>query len=322
MKEIVVVDIGGTNARFAIASLDGAGTELGMIRRYGTADHGSLGAAWESFARERGRELPRAASIAVAGGLGGETVKLANSPWVVRPWTLSLELGVDQLTLVNDFGAMAHAVNALPDDSFEWLGGAHGGRPAEGLMTVIGPGTGLGVAMVLRRDGEHHIVETEGGHIDFAPVDAIEEQILQRLRSRHLRVSVERIVSGPGLANIYEALAAIEGQPARMRDDASLWSDALDGSDRLASSALDRLCLSFGSIAGDIALAQGANVVVLTGQLSQRLAARLRGGGFMDRFLGKGRYRSRMEAMPVLVCRHEEPGLYGAATAFRKEHEG
>jgi glucokinase len=320
LKEIVVVDVGGTNARFAIARLNGAVAELSDIRRYGTADHSSLGAAWQSFARDLGGILPKAASIAVAGALGGETVKLTNSPWIVRPRTLPQELGVDELTLVNDFGAMAHAVNALGDDQFEWMAGPHPGRPAEGVITVIGPGTGLGVAMVLRRGSSQHVIETEGGHMDFAPLDALEEKILQRLRNRHLRVSVERIVSGPGLANIYEALAAIEATPAQMRTDADLWAAAIEGSDQLAATALDRFCMSFGSVAGDLALAQGAAAVVITGQLSQRIADRLRSGDFTERFVSKGRYRSRMESLPVLLCRHEEPGLYGAAAAFQKEH--
>ena len=320
MTDIVVVDIGGTNARFAIASLNGEVARLSTIKRYGTADYSSLGAAWQSFARDLGGQIPRAASIAVAGGLGGETVKLANSPWVVRPRSLPDELGLEQLTLVNDFGAMAHAVDALDDGDLEWIAGPQSGRPKEGVISVIGPGTGLGVAMVLRRGGQCHVIETEGGHVDFAPLDALEEKILDRLRSRHLRVSVERIVSGPGLANIYEALAAIEGVPAQMRDDATLWADALDGSDPLASAALDRLCMNFGSVAGDVALTQGAMAVVLTGQLSQRFGDRLRSGDFVERFRSKGRYRSRMEAMPVLLCHHPEPGLFGAAAAFQKEH--
>jgi glucokinase len=320
MTDIVVADVGGTNARFAIATLDGPEPRLSEIRRYDTADHSSLASAWRSFASDLGRSLPRAASIAVAGGLGGDVVKLANCPWIVRPSTLADELGLDRLTLVNDFGAMAHAVDALADDSLEWIAGPRSGRPAEGVISVIGPGTGLGVAMVLRRAGHHHVIETEGGHIDFAPLDTLEEQILARLRSRHLRVSVERIVSGPGLANIYEAIASIEGTPARIRDDASLWAAATDGSDPLASAALDRLCMSFGSVAGDLALAQGASAVVITSQLARRVVDRLRGGAFVERFLAKGRYRSRMEAMPVLLCRHPEPGLYGAAAAFQKEH--
>jgi glucokinase len=320
VTEIVVVDIGGTNARFAIAEFNGSVARLSAVRRFGTAEFSNLGAAWQSFARELGGDIPKAASIAVAGGLGGDTVKLANSPWIIRPRGLHEELGIEQLTLVNDFGAMAHAIDNLADEDLEVIAGPSGGRPHDGVISVVGPGTGLGVAMVLRRDGQHHVIETEGGHIDFAPLDAIEEKILDRLRGRHLRVSVERIVSGPGLANIYEALAAIEGAPAQMRDDATLWADAIDGSDQLASNALDRLCMSFGSVAGDIALAQGASAVVITGQLSRRIADRLRSGSFIDRFCSKGRYRSRMEAMPILLCRHPEPGLLGAAAAFQKEH--
>ena len=320
MTDIVVADIGGTNARFAIANLAATRIELGEIRRYGTADHASLGSAWRRFAIDVGGELPKSAAIAVAGALGADTVKLANSPWVIQPWGLRRELGVDRMTLVNDFGAMAHAVATLEDDKFDWIAGPRSGRPSDGLITVIGLGTGLGIAMVLRRGGQNHIIETEGGHVDYAPLDALETKMSERLRSRHLRVSAERIVSGPGLANIYEALAAIEGAPARIRDDPGLWADAIAGSDRLASTALDRLCMSFGSVAGDIALAQGARAVVITGSLSQRIAERLRSGGFIERFVSKGRYRGRMETMPVLLCRDEEPGLYGAAAAFRHDH--
>jgi glucokinase len=256
----------------------------------------------------------------VAGALGGETVKLTNSPWIVRPATLPEELGLDQLTLVNDFGAMAHAADALADDQFERIAGPARSRPSEGIITVIGPGTGLGVAMVLRRAGEHHVIETEGGHMDFAPLDAIEEQILQRLRNRFPRVSIERVVSGPGLANVYEALAAMDGAAAQIRDDAALWAAAVGSSDPLASAALDRFCMSFGSVAGDVALVQGASTVVITGQLSQRIVDRLREGAFVERFLSKGRYRGRMEAIPILLCRHSEPGLYGAAAAFGKKY--
>jgi glucokinase len=146
------------------------------------------------------------------------------------------------------------------------------------VITVIGPGTGLGVAMALRRNGRHEVVETEGGHLEFAPLDEVEQRIVDRLRGRYGRVSAERIVSGPGLANIYDALAKSDGGAARIGDDAELWASALDGSDPLAATALDRLCMSFGSVAGDIALAQGASAVVITGNLAQRMADRLRGG--------------------------------------------
>ncbi len=319
--DVVVVDVGGTNVRFAVADLADGRIELGDVLRYATGAHSSLAAAWRHFADEHGRPLPSAASVAIAGGLGGETVKLANSPWVVRPATLAAELGVGQLTLVNDFGAMAHAVDSLNADQLELIGGPAAPWPVrDGAVSVIGPGTGLGVAMLLRHGGVGHVIETEGGHIDFAPLDQLEEKILARLRARHLRVSVERIVSGPGLANVHEALAEIEGVPAMIRSDAALWAEALSGDDALAAAALDRWCLSFGSFVGDAALIQGASAVVLTGQLSQRIADRLCAGPFLERFRNKGRYRVRMEAIPIYLCRHPEPGLYGAAAAFKKEH--
>jgi glucokinase len=322
MSEIVVADIGGTNARFAIARLGAREVELGPVHRYGTADHGSLDAAWRHFERDIDRDLPRSASIAIAAPLGrDDVIKLTNSPWKIQPASLAVELGLEWLHLVNDFGAMAHAVATLPDEQFEWIGGPERERPGNGVITVIGPGTGLGVAMALRRNGRHEVVETEGGHIEFAPLDEVEQRIVDRLRGRYGRVSAERIVSGPGLANIYGALAKSDGGAARIGDDAILWASALDGSDPLAATALDRLCMSFGSVAGDIALAQGASAVVITGNLAQRMADRLRGGAFLERFRSKGRYRGLMAEMPILLCVHPEPGLHGAAVAFRTEQD-
>jgi glucokinase len=321
MTEIVVADIGGTNARFAIAKIGAREVELGPVHRYGTADHGSLDAAWRHFERDSDRELPRSASIAIAAPLGRETIKFTNSPWIIRPNSLAAELGLSLLRLVNDFGAMAHAVATLPDEHFEWIGGPRRGRPGNGVITVIGPGTGLGVAMALRRSGRHEVVETEGGHLEFAPLDEVEQRIVDRLRGRYGRVSAERILSGPGLANIYDGLAGGDGGASRIGDDAILWASALDGSDPLAASALDRLCMSFGSVAGDIALAQGASAVVITGNLAQRMADRLRGGGFLERFRSKGRYCGLMAEMPILLCVHPEPGLHGAAVAFRTEQD-
>ena len=137
--------------------------------------------------------------------------------------------------------------------------------PEQGVISIVGPGSGLGVAHVLRRDRHNHVIECEGGHMDFAPVDEIEDMILARLRKQFGRVSVERVVSGAGLANIYEALAAIEGRAVKTGDNKVLWTAALEGRDTLAIVALDRFCLILGSVAGNIALAHGANAVVLAG---------------------------------------------------------
>jgi glucokinase len=172
----------------------------------------------------------------------------------------------------------------------------------------------------LRREDGYDVIATEGGHVDFAPLDPLEDRILQHLRENFRRVSVERLVSGRGLLNIYEALGTIENRPYTLRDEKDLWTAALEGTDTLAAAALDRLCLIFGAAAGDFALAQGASAVVLAGGLGLRLAGYLPRSGFRDRFLAKGRFERLMSDMPVKVIVHPQPGLFGAAAAFASSH--
>lgn len=321
MTEIVAVDVGGTHARFAIAEIEGGRVRsLGEACTLKTAEHASLQMAWEDFAQQLGRPLPRAVAIAFAGPVQGEVLKLTNNPWVIRPALIPQKLGVDRYKVVNDFGAVAHAVAQLSDGDFRHLCGPERPLPEEGVISVVGPGTGLGVAQLLRRDGRYEVIETEGGHTDFSPLDSLEDKILAHLRKRHRRVSVERIAAGMGLGNIYEALASFEGRSVKSGDDKALWTAALAGEDSLAAAALDRFCLSLGAIAGDIALAQGASAVVIAGGLGQRLADHLPRSGFRDRFIAKGRFERMMDEMPVKLITHPQPGLYGAAAAFAKEH--
>jgi glucokinase len=321
VTEVVVADIGGTHARFAIASLAGghvAGfSEVSTLK---TNDHASLQIAWDDFGSSLGRPLPRAAAIAVAGPVGGEVLRFTNNPWVIRPSLVREKLAVDAFTIVNDFAAVAHAIGGLPPKNFAHLCGPDRPLPTEGVISVIGPGTGLGVAQLVRNANRAIVVQTEGGHIDYAPLDTIEDAILSFIRRSLTRVSAERIVSGPGLANIYQALAAMEGRQARHIDDPTLWTSALCGEDHLAAAALDRFCLALGAVAGDIALAQGATGVVLAGGLSQRLASHLPRSGFVDRFVAKGRFEAMMINIPVKLLTHPQPGLFGAAAAFAAEH--
>ena len=142
------------------------------------------------------------------------------------------------------------------------------------------------------------MIETEGGHIDFAPLDGLEDKILNYLRRSFRRVSVERIACGSGLVNLYNAIASIEGKAVQHPDDKALWAAALEGSDPLAIAALDRFFLSLGAVAGDLALAHGANAVVIAGGLGYRLKDRFAISGFADRFIAKGRFERRMEAIP------------------------
>jgi glucokinase len=317
VTEIVAVDIGGTHARFAIAEVErGRVVSLGEDCTLKTAEHASLQTAWEEFGRRVGRPLPTGAGIAIAGPIQGEVLKLTNNPWVIRPDLIPNTLGADRYALVNDFGAVGHAVAQLDASHFRHVCGGDRPLPEEGVVSIVGPGTGLGVAQLLRREGRYHVIETEGGHIDFAPLDTLEDRILAELRNRYRRVSVERVAAGPGLANIYEALAHIEGRPAAFADDKALWAAAMSGEDSLAAAALDRFCLSLGAVAGDIALAHGADAVVIAGGLGLRLADHLPKSGFHGRFVAKGRFERRMDDMPVKLITHPQPGLFGAAAAF------
>ena len=320
-RRVAVADVGGTHARFALAEIDSRRVlSLGEPVTLKTNEHGSFQLAWQEFGRRAGIHLPNELAIAFAGPIGGEVLKLTNNPWVIRPALIKERLDVDRYTIVNDFGAVAYAVATLPDEHFRHLCGPDVPLPREGVISIAGPGTGLGVAALLRRRDHYEVIETEGGHVDFAPLDSLEDKILVQLRRNFRRVSVERVVAGQGLPNLYEALAAIENLDVTIHDEKELWASALAGTDSLATAALDRLCLSLGAVAGDMALAQGAVAVVVAGGVGLRLADYLPRSGFRDRFIAKGRFERRMDEMPVKLITHPQPGLFGAAAAFAKEH--
>jgi glucokinase len=325
--ELVAIDVGGTNARFTLARIAPDGTiVLGECVTLATHDHASFQTAWEAFARQTGGTLPRAVAIAIAGPVGGEVIRFTNNPWTIQPAQLPAQLGVDRVTLVNDFGAVGYAVLHADATDFLHLAGPDVALPTSGTISVVGPGTGLGVAHVWRdgrplsEKGASHVQATEGGHTDFAPLDGIDDALLARLRQRHNRVSTERVVSGPGLVDIYETLAALEGRTCPPQDDKTLWQSGTDGTDSLAAAAVERFCLSLGSAAGDLALAQGAAAVVIAGGLGLRIKDTLVASGFASRFRAKGRFEAMMAALPVKLITHPQPGLLGAAAAFAREH--
>lgn len=316
MTEIVAADIGGTHARFAIAQVAaGRVVALGDPVILRAADFTGLAPAWAAFAAALGRPLPRHAGIAVAAPPGA-IYKFTNSDWVVRPEALKADPGLDDFILINDFAAVAHAVAGLDATHFRTVTGPTTPLMAGRHTSIIGPGTGLGVAQLLR-DGDHyHVIATEGGHIGFSPVDAIEAQVAARVAARHGRCSIERLVSGTGLADIAATLAENAGVALPPRDDKALWIAALAGDDPLLDEAIEIFCRIWGSITGDLALAHGAEAVVLAGGIGTRLGPRLAASGFAARFIAKGRYADRQAALPVLQITHPEPGLYGAAAAL------
>lgn len=314
--QIVTADIGGTHARFALADIaDGRVVQLHPEITLRAADYASLQTAWEAFAAQIGSPLPRAAAIALACPIHGDVLQMTNNPWIIRPALIPEKLGIDAYRLVNDFEAVGYAVAHVGQEHLRHLCGPDTALP-DGMISIVGPGTGLGVGAVLRTPDLIHVIATEGGHLDFAPLDPIEDHILHILRQTFRRVSTERIVSGPGLLNIYHALVTLEARPVQFHDDKALWRAALDGADSLAAAALDRFCRSLGAVAGDIALAQGAQSLVIAGGLGARLADRLPLSGFAERFVAKGRFEAMMARMPVKLITHPQPGLFGAAAAF------
>jgi len=320
--DLVSVDIGGTHARFVIASVaDDGGIVLGEPETLHTKDHASFQTAWEDFRERQGGSLPPRVALSVAGPVGGEVIRFTNNPWIIRPALMESKLGVEKWTIVNDFAAVAHAVARAPEDQFVHLTGPDQPLAAEGTISVLGPGTGLGVAQLYRTPDSYRVTATEGGHIDFAPLDSIEDAILAHFRKSHTRVSIERVVSGPAIRDIRRVLAAMEGKPVAEEDDVTLWKRGMEDRDSLAAAAVDRFCLSLGSVAGDIALAQGGfGGVVIAGGLGYRLRDHLPLSGFAERFRAKGRFAELMASIPVKLIVHPQPGLFGAAAAFTAEH--
>lgn len=315
--KLVAGDIGGTHARFAIATVDaGRVVSIDEERILRTSDFPTLQLAWQHYRAGLNCSPPRQAALAVAAPVGAEVISFTNNPWVVFPSKLNDELAIDSHILLNDFAAIGHAIAQAEPSDFLHLAGPIGDLPVCGTISVIGPGTGLGVAYVVRDGVSYTVRETEGGHIAYAPNDPFEDQIVADLRRRFQRVSAERVVSGPGLLDIYRTLARLEREPMPTCDATTLWASALDASDSLEATAVDRFCGALGSVAGDLVLAQGASAAVVAGGLGFRLRRRLLSSPFVSRFADKGRFQEAMSLVPVKLIVRREPGLFGAASAF------
>ena len=311
----VVADIGGTHARFAVAETANGQLTLASPKVLLTKDYASLQEAFAAYAAGLAAP-PRRAAFAVAGPVGQDAFKLTNSSWHFRQSTLKDDLQLDGAWLVNDFAAIAHAIPHCPPADFQVLSEAAFDLPRQGAISVVGPGTGLGVGLLVRRRDEDVVVPTEGGHAGFAPPDGDGLVLLQSLLNQMPRVSAERVLCGDGLTLIYKALSA---QPDEARDPIALWDAAIAGQDALAAKALDRWLVLLGMFAGDVALVQGAGAVVMAGGILPRLGAGRVTPSFMAGFCSKGRFTAAMKALPVAILATGQPGLMGAA-ALLKSH--
>jgi len=326
MHELALIgDIGGTNARFALTDLTADAPQILKEQTLTDAGFHSLRDAAQHYLQATQVEPARAA-LAVASPIEGEDITLTNRDWSFNRGTLQHALGLDDLRLINDFAAIAWAAPHLATSDRIAI---HGPliTPPRGPVTLIGAGTGLGVALLTGSATQGwHAVPTEGGHASFAPIDDEERTIAAWLRVRHGRVSTERLLSGHGLSNIDACLRGVEPVPASAAQTGSRRSkdvvDAALAGEADAVHALRRFCRIYGAVAGDAALLHGANTVMIAGGVVLHFLDFFRASEFMEAFTAKGRHADYMRRMAVQVITHPNPGLLGAAVAARQGISG
>ncbi len=305
MAEALLADVGGTNARFALLSERG----LGAVRRVEVRAFAGPVEAIESFL---GEARPARAVLSVGGPVEGGRAQLTNGPWCFSAAEIGAAFGFESVTLVNDYTALAHAVPHLGEDDLARIGG---GTPVpEAAAAILGPGTGLGVAGLIPAGRGFEALVGEGGHVTMAPADRREGEVLDRLRQDFGHVSAERVLSGEGLVNLYRALAGLESLAATTRTPAEITRLALAGNCPLSTAALEMFCAMLGTVAGNLALTFGARRgVYLAGGILPRFVEYLARSPFRQRFVGKGRFESYLEAIPTSVITRRDPAFLGLA---------
>lgn len=304
-----VADIGGTNARLGIATgLDGL---VEGVRVYACAEHADFAALARRYCSDTGEVLPPHACLAVAGPVDGNKVRFTNSPWGIDGDELAAVLGLAHCELVNDFAALAYALPWLQAGDLAPVGLA---KPAIGdIRLVLGPGTGLGVSALIEKGGRRLALASEGGHIGFAPFDALEIELLRWFGDRYGRVSMERLLCGTGLEQLHAALGEIEGNVRPAVGAMQISERGLADAASSERETLNRFLGLLGSFAGDLALVTGAGTVFIGGGIVPRLHAVLPASPFRQRFTAKGRFSTRLAAVPTSLIIAETPALRGCA---------
>jgi glucokinase len=321
---LIAGDIGGTKTLLALCEKDVRAPVF--ERRYGSHDDADFPSLLGRFLEDargalRRRVQAERACFGIAGPVLGDHVKVTNLPWEINARALERVFGISSVRLLNDFAAAAHGVEALEDDDLVTL---QSGEPiANGPRVVLGAGTGLGVAYMMT-DGEHYrVIAGEGGHAGFAPADDDQIGLWRHVHAGSSRVELEHVLSGSGLARIYEYLRAARRHPESVvvarelvegDSAAAIAHTAMERKDPLASAALDLFVAIYGAAAGDLALgvvARGG--VFIAGGIAPKILPRLSAGGFLAAFNAKAEFEALMRQMPVRVVTNEKLGLIGAA---------
>jgi glucokinase len=304
---VLLADVGGTNARFTLLE----NGRLGSITSINVVDHPRFDQALAAFlGGDEGQTTISGALLAVAGPVESDRAAITNSGWVIDAVELRSMLGIAQIRLINDFAAIAWSLPHLSAADLLALG--TGARVPEAPAVVLGPGTGLGLACFLPRADGAIVLGTEGGHATLPAVSPRDDAVISHLRRRFGHVSAERVISGPGLVNLYEALAAIEQCDAPPRSGSEITNAALNGTCAICREALSLFCAMLGTVAGNAALSFGARGgIYIGGGIAPRIASFLATSQFRTRFDAKGRFQSYMQSIPASVIMHPAPAFLG-----------
>lgn len=310
----MIADIGGTNARFAM--LDGTEHRDEVVLT--CADYPDLVSAAEDYLRRVGASAsgrPLEAALAIAGPVTGDIVRMTNHVWQFSAAHTRRQLKLRRLIILNDFTALAMSVRHLKGADLEQVGG--GRAQPNTPIAVIGPGTGLGVSGLIPA-GDHWIpLQGEGGHVTLSVMNERELAVLQQLQQRFSHVSAERVISGPGLVTLYDALCGVEGVVPEVLTPPDITKRAQEGTCRLCFETVSMFCALLGTMAGNLVLTLGAlGGAYIGGGIAPSLGKMFTSSRFRDRFEDKGRFTDYVARVPTFVIRAELPALVGLASAF------
>jgi glucokinase len=303
----LIADIGGTNARFALVN----DNKISGVEVLACADYKSPAEAAKTYLKRAGAK-PTTGAFAVATALdGSDAVAMTNHVWAFSIHDTQADIGLERLTVINDFMALAHAVPQLAEKDRYQVGG---GRAEKNMpVAIIGPGTGLGVAGVVFQNGKPIPIATEGGHVTMAASDAREFALFEWLKkTKYHHISAERVISGKGIDNLYHAICGLDGVASKNLTPAEITKAGLEKSCPVCVEVLDLFCHFLGVAAGNLALSWGAaGGLYIAGGIVPQLGDYFKTSRFRESFLAKGRFRDYLDKIPSFVITHPYPGLEG-----------
>lgn len=317
-RNVLLADLGGTNARFALL----AGGAVGKVTHMAVRDHGSFREALDTYLDS----LPEAGTIsaailAAAGAIGNGHCALTNNSWVIDAEELRAAYGFSTVRLLNDFEAVAWSLCSLSAEKLLALGG---GAPVAGApLAALGPGTGLGMAGCIPHGTGRLVLWSEGGHSTMAGSSSREDAVIALLRQRLGHVSAEHVLSGGGLENLYQALAKLDDLALPRRSAAEITRAGIEGNCPISRAAIDMFCAMLGTVAGNLALTLGAKGgVFIAGGIPRHMPEYLARSQFRERFEDKGRLRTYLQPIPVWLILDEDVAFVGLRALAEDEHIG